>query len=164
MPSPPPRSATSRPTRGRLTNCPAAARIASSRRSRSASAAASSAAAGSSAFGGTGSSSRDLRIGEPRRHDEIVGGKFEADLPRLLDEGEILLGERQHGDAVQIDFLAARKFEQEIERPFEAVDIDAERVFGWRPFARLSIERQYLRHNSNPLRGRDGPRTVPRID
>src|SRR5579863_2865690 len=32
-----------------------------------------------------------LQIGEPSGHDQIIGGKLEAHLPRLLDEGKILL-------------------------------------------------------------------------
>ncbi len=45
---------------------------------------------------------------------------------RFLDEGEVLLGERQHRNARQVDLLAAGELEQEVERPLEAVEIDRE--------------------------------------
>ena len=69
-----------------------------------------------------------LEIGEPRRHHEIVGGKFEPQLARLLDEGEILVGERQDRDLREIDLLLARERQQQIERAFEALDIDDQRL------------------------------------
>ena len=116
MPSPPPRNAMSRPMRARLTRCSAAVRIASSRRRRSASAAARSAAAGSSAFGGSGSNRRDFRW-RARPPSRDSRRRVRAGPSGLLDEGEILLGERQDGDLGQVDLLAAREFEQEIEGP-----------------------------------------------
>src|SRR3954451_19890776 len=36
-----------------------------------------------------------FEVGEPGRHDEILGGELEAHLARLFDEDEVLLGERQ---------------------------------------------------------------------
>jgi hypothetical protein len=39
-----------------------------------------------------------FQIGEPRRHHEIVAGELQADLSRCLDEGEILVGQRQDGN------------------------------------------------------------------
>ncbi len=50
-----------------------------------------------------------LQIGEPGRHHQIVGGEFEPQLARLLDEGEILVGERQDRDLREIDLLLARQ-------------------------------------------------------
>ena len=37
---------------------------------------------------------------------------------------EILLGQRQHGNLAQVDLLATREVEQQVERPFVAADID----------------------------------------
>src|SRR5262249_44738888 len=51
-------------------------------------------------------------------------GKLEAELARLLDELQVLVGERQDRDFRQIDLLLAGEREQEIERAFEALDID----------------------------------------
>ena len=68
-----------------------------------------------------------LEIGEPRRHHEIVGGELEPHAPRLLDEGEILIGEREDRDFREIDLLLACQHQQQIERAFEALDIDHQR-------------------------------------
>ena len=68
-----------------------------------------------------------LEIGEPGRHHEIVGGKFQPQLSRVFDKDEILLGERQDGDSRQIDLLVARKVQEQIERTFETGDIDDQR-------------------------------------
>ncbi len=51
----------------------------------------------------------------------------------MLDEGEVLLGERQHRNTRQIDLLEARELEQEVERPLEAVEIDGEGGLAFRP-------------------------------
>src|SRR5262245_57306530 len=65
---------------------------------------------------------------EPCRHDEIVGGDLEPEPARLGDEIEILLGERKHGDLGEIDLLGARERKQEVERPFETLDVDHEPI------------------------------------
>ena len=44
-----------------------------------------------------------------------------------LDEVQILLDQRQDRNARQIDLLVARKMQQQVERPFEAGDIDDQR-------------------------------------
>ena len=67
-----------------------------------------------------------LQIGEPRRHDEIIGRKFEPQAARRGNELEILLDEGQNRNLAEIDFLAARKVEQKIERAFKSLDIDHE--------------------------------------
>ena len=66
--------------------------------SRQASAFAMSSALGPSGVAGFRQQQPRFQIGEPRRHHQIVGGKLEAQLPRLLDEGEILVGQRQDRD------------------------------------------------------------------
>src|SRR5262249_36193867 len=68
-----------------------------------------------------------LQIGEPCRHHEIICGQLEPELARLLDEGEILVRERQDGNFGEVDLLLAREREQEVERTFEALDIDHQR-------------------------------------
>ena len=65
---------------------------------------------------------------------------------RRLDEGEVLLGERQDRDAVQVDLLPAGELEQEVERPFEAVDVDVQRRLADRALGELDVlERQATR-------------------
>src|SRR5262249_28762741 len=54
----------------------------------------------------------------------IVGGEVEAELPRLLDEGEILVGKRQDRDLGEVDLLVARQGEKEIERSLEPFHVD----------------------------------------
>src|SRR5215813_6962690 len=65
-----------------------------------------------------------LQIGEPRRHHEIVGRQLESELARLLDEGEILVCERQDRNFGEVDLLLAGQREQQVEWAFEALDID----------------------------------------
>src|SRR6266436_738787 len=65
-----------------------------------------------------------LQIGEPCRHHEVIGRQLESQLARLLDEGEILVCERQDRNFSKIDLLLARECEQEVERAFETLDID----------------------------------------
>ena len=79
-----------------------------------------------------------LEIGEPGRHHQVIGGEFELQPARLLDEGEILLGELQDRDLLQVHLVVAGQFEQQVERAFEAADVDDQRavVGGSRP-ARL---------------------------
>ncbi len=73
-----------------------------------------------------------LEKGEPRRHDQIVGGDLEPEPPRLGDEVEILLGERQHRNLGEIDLLGAGQRQQQVERSLEAFDIDHELIAGLR--------------------------------
>ena len=68
-----------------------------------------------------------FQVGEPCGHDEIIGGELEPQFARGLDEGEILVGEFEDRNAHEIDLLAARELQQQVERTFEAVDIDLER-------------------------------------
>ena len=122
-----PRPNTSRPSCGRPISCSATSRIASRRCSRSASAVAMSSALGLRIAVGLRQQQARLEIGEPRRHHEIVGGELEPQSPRLLDEGEILVGERQDRNLREIDLLLAREREQQIERALEALDVDDQR-------------------------------------
>ena len=59
-----------------------------------------------------------------------------------------MLDERQHRNARQIDLLAAGKVEQEVERPFKALDIDNEGAFfpgfRWVNSIKRQIQRRVL--------------------
>ena len=77
-------------------------------------------------FGRLGKQKPRLQIGEPRRHDEIVGRKFKPQAARRGNELQILLNESQNRNLAQIDFLAAREVEQKIKRAFKSLDIDHE--------------------------------------
>src|SRR5689334_1787196 len=69
-----------------------------------------------------------FEIGEPRRHHQIIGRKFDAQPPHLLDEGEVLVRERENGDFRQVDLLLAGEREQEIERALETLYVDDQRA------------------------------------
>ena len=58
---------------------------------------------------------------------------------RLLDEDDVLLRQRQDRDPVQIDLLAARQFEQEVERPLEPVHVDEQSRLALGPLGELDI-------------------------
>ncbi len=64
---------------------------------------------------------------QPRRHHQIIGGKLQPDLPRRLDEDEVLVGQRQDGNLGEIDLLLPRQRQQQIERALIALDIDDQR-------------------------------------
>ena len=131
-----PRANTSRPRRLRVISCAAASRMAS-RRLQAEGKKLGELFAGRLAVLVLLGGQQQLRLekGEPRRHDEIVGGDLEAQAARLVDEVEILLGERQDRDPGEIDLLAAGKREQEIERSLEALDVDHESLAGARRLA-----------------------------
>src|SRR5262249_59423819 len=74
-----------------------------------------------------------FQIGEPCRHHQIISRELESELARLLDESEILVGQRQDRDFGEVDFLLAREREQKIERALESLDVDYERRFLARP-------------------------------
>ena len=82
-----------------------------------------------------------FEVGEPRRHHQIIGGELEPQLARRLDEGEILVGERQDRNLGEVDLLLARQRQQQIERAFEALDVDDQRrLVGARaPVARVVV-------------------------
>ena len=65
-----------------------------------------------------------LQVGEPGRHDEIVGGEFEPQAAGLRHVRQILVDQGHHRDAAQIDLLVARQAQQQVERAFEAFEID----------------------------------------
>ena len=75
---------------------------------------------------GGGKKQTRLQKGEPRGHDQIVGGELEPQFPRGLDEAQILLRQREDGDARQIDPLAPGELQQQVERAFEAIEVDGE--------------------------------------
>src|SRR5262249_43790796 len=66
-------------------------------------------------------------------HHEIVGRELESELARLLDEGEILVRERQDRNLGEIDLLLAGERKQEVERTFEALNIDHQCRLARRP-------------------------------
>ena len=79
-----------------------------------------------------------FQISEPRRHHEIIGGELKPDFPGRLDEHQILIGQRQDGNLGEIDLLLSRKRQQQIERPFIALDVDNQRRLVGREFGRPS--------------------------
>ncbi len=87
-----------------------------------------SSAGTSSVPGGAGNEQARFEIGKPGRHHQIVGGQFQLQFARTLDELEILLGQRQNGNLRQIDLVMAGKFQQQVEWSFEAIDIDDQRI------------------------------------
>src|SRR6267378_789360 len=65
-----------------------------------------------------------FEIGQPRRHHQIIGRELQAQAPRLVDENQVLVGERQDRNLGEVDLLLAGEREQQIERTFEALDVD----------------------------------------
>ena len=64
-----------------------------------------------------------FQVGEPCRHDQVVGGDLEPQPPLRRDEREILIGQGQDRDAGEIDLLVARQRQQQIDRPLIAVEV-----------------------------------------
>jgi hypothetical protein len=75
-----------------------------------------------------------LQERQPGRHDEIIGGEFEANFSRGLDENQILIGQRQDRNLGEIDLLLPRQRQQQIERALIALDIDDQRRLAIREF------------------------------
>ncbi len=99
-----------------------------------------------------------LEVGEPRCHDEVIGSQFKTIAARLLDKREVLLGQRQHRDAVKIDLLAACEFEQQVQRTGKSVDVDDQRRLGLACLdARRLFEIKLLRHVVRDSRAPFGP-------
>jgi len=69
-----------------------------------------------------------LEVSQPGRHYEVVGGDLDALLAHRLDEFEILLGEREHGNLRQVDLVPAGQVEQQVERALVASNIDVKHV------------------------------------
>ena len=82
-----------------------------------------------------------FEIREPGGHHEVIGGDFEAQFPRGVDIGEILLGEVEDGNLGQVDFLGSRQDEKQVERAFEAVELKEQNVglvFRLKPLRRFA--------------------------
>ncbi len=73
-----------------------------------------------------------LEKSQPRRHHQIVGRQFQAGFQRLVDEFEILLGQRQHRDLGEVHLLRAGQRQQQVQRTLEALQIDDQRFAGAR--------------------------------
>ncbi len=79
-----------------------------------------------------------FQVGEPCRHHEIVGGEFEPYPAGLGDMRQVLIDQRHHGDAAQVDLLVARQGEQQVERTLEALQIDDQLALARRDHVRAS--------------------------
>ena len=97
-----------------------------------------------------------FQIGEPRRHHQIVGGKLEPQLARLLDEDEILLGQRQDRDLGEIDLLLAGERQQQVERALEALDVDQQRRLVGAALGAVRFRMLRLRSSGAPGRHHGG--------
>ena len=69
-----------------------------------------------------------FEVSQPRRHHQIIGGDFQPQRPGALDVGQILLDQRQDRNLVQVDLLLPREVEQQVERPFPAVEAKVQRL------------------------------------
>ena len=98
-----------------------------------------------------------FEVGEPRRHHQIVGGKFQPHFSRRLDEGEILVGQRQDGNLGEIDLLLAGERQQQVERTFKALDIDHQRRLVRAALRKLGFELQLFGVHAEPCAGCQTP-------
>jgi hypothetical protein len=81
-----------------------------------------------------------LQISEPRRHHEVIGCNFDFQVARLVDKGEILVGERENRDFGEVDLLVTRERKQEVEGAFEAAHVHHERRALGEPLAVRQFE------------------------
>ena len=65
---------------------------------------------------------------QQRRHQQIFRGKLEVTPAHQLDVLQILLGEPRHGDIEDVDIGLADQVEQQVERAFESVEEDLQRI------------------------------------
>ena len=54
--------------------------------------------------------------------------KLDPQFLGLFDKAKILLGQRQHGNIAQVDFLRAPKRQQQVQWPFEPIDVYNQRL------------------------------------
>jgi hypothetical protein len=71
-----------------------------------------------------------FEIGEPRRHQQVVSRQIDLAVLRLVNIGEVLVGQLQDRDLREIDLVPPRQLQQQVERPLESVEVDAERIAG----------------------------------
>ena len=69
-----------------------------------------------------------FEVGEPGRHHEIIGRDLELQRSRLAEIGEILLDQLEDRDLREIDLLRARQAQQQVERPFPAVEVERQLI------------------------------------
>src|SRR5580692_3308607 len=97
-----------------------------------------------------------FQISEPRRHHQVIGGKFQPHFAGRVDEGEVLVGKRENGDLGEVDLLLARQRQQKVERAFKALDIDHQRRLVGRALGQLGFELIFVRilgHHAEPAAG-----------
>src|SRR5262249_22954693 len=86
-----------------------------------------------------------FQVSEPGRHHQIVRRELEPQPARLLDEGEILVGQRQDRDLGEIDLLMAGQRQQEVEGPLETLDVDHQRrLVGSALRGKLGLELEFV--------------------
>src|SRR6185436_6995491 len=69
-----------------------------------------------------------LDLDQHRRHQQVVGGELEVARADLVDVGEVLARHARHRDVEDVEVLLADQVEQQVERPFERLEEDLERV------------------------------------
>ena len=92
-----------------------------------------------------------LQKGEPGGHHQIVGGELQSQLPRRLDEKQVLLGESEDRNPGEINLLPPSELEQKIKRPLESIEVDRESgVAGGRNGVEIAAKFPCFRHESPP--------------
>jgi hypothetical protein len=69
-----------------------------------------------------------LDLDQHRRHQQVFGSQFQVALADLLDIFQVLQGDLGHRDVEDVEVLLADQVEQQVERPFEGVEEDLERI------------------------------------
>ena len=69
-----------------------------------------------------------FKVSEPRRHDEIIGGDLQLQRARLRQIGKILFDQLENRNLREVDLLRPGQGEQEVERPFPAVEGEVELI------------------------------------
>jgi hypothetical protein len=69
-----------------------------------------------------------LDLGQDRGHHQVFGGELEAHLVHGLDVVDVLPGDLGDGDVEDVQVLAADQVQQQVQRPFEGVEDDLQRI------------------------------------
>jgi len=67
-----------------------------------------------------------FQVGQPRRHHQIVGGDLQVGLLGGGDELQVLVGQGQDRYLGNVELMVTGQGQQNVERPFIAVEIDHE--------------------------------------
>ncbi len=69
-----------------------------------------------------------LDLDQHRRHQQVLGGELEVGLAHFVDVAQVLPRQPRHRDVEDVEVLLADQVEQQVERAFEGLEEDLQRL------------------------------------